>query len=255
MGVPRAPEWVVAGLLLGVAFGYSSVGLGGGSTYTALLALAGLQFGVIPTISLTLNLLVSTIGSFNFLRHGHGRLRLIAPFVVASVPMSYVGGVLHPPPELFGWLLLASLVLVALRIYVWSPRGPRLAVAGRGANIGVALALGALLGFVAGVVGIGGGIYLVPMIIFLGLGGEKEAAAAGAVFVWANSAAGLAARVQHHPAVPTMVLPLAAAVLIGGALGSQVGATRFAPRTMQRVLGAIVVVAILSLGRRLLGGL
>ena len=247
------PEWVVLGLVLAVAVGYSSIGLGGGSTYTALLALLGVDFGVIPTISLSLNLLVTTVGSVNFLRHGHGRLRLIGPFVVTSVPMAYVGGALHLSATVFGWLLVASLVLVAARIYLWSPRTPPRPLVGGQATV-VAVALGALLGLVAGAVGIGGGIYLVPMIIFLGLGDEKEAAACGAVFVWANSAAGLAARVQHHPVAPATVLPLAMAVLVGATVGSHVGATRLRPRTMQRVLGVIVVLALVSLSRRLVAG-
>ncbi len=123
---------------------------------------------------------------------------------------------------------------------------------GRATRIVFSLIAGSVLGLVAGIVGIGGGIYLVPLIIIFGLGTEKEAAACGSIFILVNSAAGLAARLQHHPVSAMDILPLAGAVLVGGLLGSHLGSARLSPRTMQRVLGAIVLVAIVLLARRVL---
>ena len=102
---------------------------------------------------------------------------------------------------------------------------------------------GGILGFIAGAVGIGGGIYLVPLIIVLGLGTEKEAAATGAIFIWLNSCAGLVARVGDFPD-PVTIFPLVLAVIIGGAAGSSLGANKYEPRTMQKLLGVIILIAI-----------
>ncbi|MDW7771955.1 MAG: sulfite exporter TauE/SafE family protein [Desulfobulbaceae bacterium] len=232
-----------------VAFFYASVGLGGGSSYTALLALAGAGVVTIPMVSLTLNLVVTTIGSIIFLSKRHGRLRLIAPFLISSIPMSYVGGMLHLPKTVFYLVLLVSLAVAAIRVYFPGDTKP-LALDNR-ARVLAALLCGAVLGLVAGIAGIGGGVYLVPLIIILGLGTAKEAAACGAFFIWANSVAGLAARLQHHSIDLTSFLPLILGVVAGGMAGSLLGAGRFEPRTMQRILGSILVVAIVFLGRKI----
>jgi uncharacterized membrane protein YfcA len=114
------------------------------------------------------------------------------------------------------------------------------------------LGLGAVLGFVAGTVGIGGGIYLVPLIIMFGLGSEKEAAAAGAMFIWVNSLAGVIARSQSGMFDAGFILPLASAVIVGGFGGSYLGAVRFDAKTIQKVMGAIVIIAIIFLLRDIL---
>lgn len=243
--------YVLAGAFLAVSLVYSSVGLGGGSTYTALLAIFGVSHRIIPTVSLTLNTVVTLLASVNYIRHGHARMRLIAPFVATSIPMAYVGGSLELSAQLFYVLLLITLALVAARIYLWSE--PRLQLElSRAAKLAVSLGLGALLGFVAGAVGIGGGIYLVPLIIILGLGDEKEAAATGAVFILLNSVSGLGARLQQHVPEPADIAPLVAAVVLGALVGSQMGAAVFQKRTVRRLLGLVILVAIALLIHRLL---
>ena len=225
-----------------VAFLYSSVGLGGGSSYTALMAILGVHYLLIPTISLTLNLIVKSIASINFLRGGHGQIRLLLPFLITSIPMAYIGGSLHFPKDIFFLLLMATLVLVALRVYVWDRPELRLNLTDSG-KLAISLMTGGILGFIAGAVGIGGGIYLVPLIIVLGLGTEKEAAATGAIFIWLNSCAGLVARVGDFPD-PVTIFPLVLAVIIGGAAGSFLGANKYEPRTMQKFLGGVILIAI-----------
>jgi uncharacterized membrane protein YfcA len=232
-----------------VAFFYASVGLGGGSSYTALLAIFGAGAATIPTVSLTLNVLVTTVGSIVFLSQRHGRLRLIAPFLITSIPMAYVGGMLHLTKMLFYSVLLVSLVFAALRIYFPKKTKP-LPLDERG-KFFLALGSGAVLGLIAGIAGIGGGVYLVPLILLLGLGTAKEAAACGAFFVWVNSVSGLVARLQYNAIDMTPFLPLLAAVLAGGLAGSIMGSLRFAPRTMERILGSILLVAVFFLARKI----
>ena len=234
-----------------VAFAYSSVGLGGGSTYTALMAILGFNTLSIPMISLTLNLMVTTVGAFNFIRHKHARLKLILPFLVTSIPMAYVGGALHLPSELFYWLLLGSLVIVAFRIYFWNRVSLNLHLTDRSKLI-IALVTGAVLGLIAGILGIGGGVYLVPLIILLGLGSAKEAAACGVIFIWVNSLSGLISRLQYNSIEFSDYIPLIVAVLIGGTLGSFVGAAKYSSKVMEKVLGIIILIAIGFLIRQLL---
>jgi len=241
----------IAFLFFVIAFIYSSVGLGGGSSYTAIMALLGFSTTVIPTVSLVLNVLVTTVGSYNFIRYKHARFKLIIPFLISSMPMAYFGGTLILPKLLFFWLLLISLIFVAIRIYLWHDTGLNVTFTNKQKFI-LSLLAGAILGFVAGVVGIGGGIYLVPLIIILGLGSQKEAAACGAIFVWLNSVAGLTARIQYNTINLNDYVPLIIAVIVGGSLGSFIGASRFSAKAVEKTLGAIVIVAIIFLSKRLL---
>lgn len=243
--------YMIAALFFVVAFAYSSVGLGGGSSYTALMAIFGFNTLTIPMVSLTLNLMVTTIGSFNFIRYKHAHFRLIFPFLVTSIPMAYVGGTLKLPEEVFYWLLLASLVFVAGRIYFSRHTPLRLELTEAG-KLMVALVAGAILGLIAGMLGIGGGVYLVPLIILLGLGNAKEAAACGVIFIWVNSLSGLVSRLQFNTIDLTSYIHLIIAVIAGGALGSYTGAVKYTPKVMEKVLGIIILVAIGFLIRKLI---
>lgn len=241
--------YFLAVLFFLVAFTYSSVGLGGGSSYTALMAIMGVSTLAIPLISLSLNLLVTTIGSYNFIRNRHARIKLVLPFLISSIPMAYLGGSLKLPKELFYLILLISLVFVAFRIYFWKNTAIKLNIDQNG-KILISLIAGSILGLIAGIVGIGGGIYLVPLIIILGLGSEKEAAACGAIFIWLNSCSGLLSRLQYNSIDLTDYIPLIAAVLAGGTSGSFMGSFKFTPKTMEKVLGAVIIVAIIFLTRK-----
>jgi uncharacterized membrane protein YfcA len=249
MDTPLASHYFMAVLFFVVAFTYSSVGLGGGSSYTALMAIFGFNILAIPMISLSLNLFVTSIGSFNFIRNKHANIKLILPFLISSIPLAYVGGSLKLPKEIFYWILLISLVFVAVRIYAWPNTIIKLEL-GPQKKIVISLIVGSVLGLVAGIVGIGGGIYLVPLIIILGLGTEKEAAACGAIFIWLNSFSGLVSRFQYNSIDLANYIPLIIAVLAGGLLGSYMGSFRFSPKTIEKILGAVVIIAIFFLTQK-----
>ncbi len=234
-----------------VALIYSSVGLGGGSSYTSLMAVFGINILAIPMISLTLNIFVTTVGSYNFLRNNHGSVKLILPFLITSMPAAYIGGLMTLPKAYFYIILLISLIFVALRIYIWHDTTFQLNLTNTGKLI-LSLFTGALLGIIAGIVGIGGGVYLVPLIIVLGLGSPKEAAACGAVFVWLNSISGLASRLQFNTIDLTHYLPLILAVLVGGFAGSFMGSFKFNSKTMEKILGSVILIAIVFLSKKIL---
>lgn len=251
MDVINISQYFLACLFFLIAFIYSSVGLGGGSSYTALMAIFGMNTLEIPLISLTLNLFATSVGSYNFIRYKHAKLKLILPFLVSSIPMAYLGGALKLPREIFYWMLLISLVLVAARIYIWEHTTVKFNISQAGKII-VSLLAGSILGLIAGIVGIGGGIYLVPLIIILGLGTEKEAAACGAIFVWINSLSGLIARLQYNSIDLTDHIVLIIAVLAGSGLGSFMGSVKYTPKTMQKILGIVIIVAISFLTKKVL---
>lgn len=233
-----------------IAFVYSSVGLGGGSSYTAMMAIMGFSVLAIPMISLSLNVIVTTIGSINFIRNRHAQWRLILPFLITSMPMAYLGGSLQVSKEFFYWILLVSLCVVAVRIYFWRAIKFELNLSSRGKWI-LSLIAGTLLGLIAGIAGIGGGVYLVPLIIVLGLGTEKQAAACGAIFIWLNSMLGLLSRWQYNPMEVGIFIYLVVAVVAGALLGSYLGAFKLSAKQMDKILGIIILVAIVALSRKL----
>jgi hypothetical protein len=244
-------EYLLSILFFFVAFIYSSVGLGGGSSYTALMAIFGINYLIIPTASLSLNLIVTSIGMLNFWRNGHGRLGLIAPFLLTSIPMAYLAGSLNLPKEIFQLILLFTLILVVVRIYVLRELQLSFYLSGTKKWIFM-VGLGAILGFVAGSVGIGGGIYLVPLIVMFDLGSEKEAAAAGTIFIWVNSLAGVFARAQAGTFDIDFILPLIGAVIAGGLAGSYLGSFKFQAETIQKIMGTVIIFAIIFLFREML---
>lgn len=229
-----------------IAFVYSSVGLGGGSAYTAIMSIFGMDYKIIPVTSLIMNMIVTFVGMINFWRNGFGRVKLILPFLVTSIPLSFFAGTLILEKITFQILLLLCLLLVVYRIYFINELKLKLNLVGYKKWI-FAFSLGAVLGFVAGSVGIGGGIFLVPLIVMFGLGSEKEAAASGAVFIWLNSLAGIWARTTEGLINFEFLVPLSVAVMVGGYIGSHFGAVKYSTRTIQKVMGIIIIIAILFL--------
>ena len=234
-----------------ISFIYSSVGLGGGSSYTALMAVLGFNILAIPMVSLSLNLFVTSLGSYNFIRNNHAKIKIILPFLISSIPMAYLGGALKLPKEIFYWILFLSLVFVTVRIYFWRNTTFKFNL-NRKKKILFSLIIGAVLGLIAGIVGIGGGVYLVPLIIIFKIGTKKEAAACGAIFVWLNSISGLLSRLQYNTVNLMDYTPLILAVLLGGALGSYMGSFWFSPKVMEKILGVVVLVAIAFLTKKIL---
>ncbi len=236
-----------------IAFVYSSVGLGGGSSYTALLTIVGLSYVMIPTVSLTLNIIVTTGATVQFVRHGHLKARIILPLLIASIPAAWIGGRLQLPETTFQILLLVTLTAVAIRIYFWS--NPVFDVPQSNTFRWTAsLAIGAILGFIAGAVGIGGGIYLVPVLIMADIGTTKQAAATGAAFILFNSITGVLARSSWNDVPWDILVPLGITVAIAGLAGSHYGSSKWTSRMVQRVLGLVILVAIGLLLYRLLTG-
>ena len=244
-------DYVLPLLFFFIACIYSSVGLGGGSSYAALMAIFGISYQIIPTTSLILNLLVTFFGMINFWKNGYGRFNLVYPFLLTSIPMTFFASSLDLSKETFELFLLGTLILVVIRIYFIKDLKMNIELNWFQKYIFIVL-VGSILGFIAGGIGIGGGIYLVPIIIMFRLGTEKEASAAGAMFIWANSLTGVIARARSGTFDIDFILPLSIAVIIGGIIGSYFGAVRFSASKIQRVMGSVIIFAIVILLKGLL---
>lgn len=229
--------------VLAVAFLYSSVGHAGASGYIAVMALAGLAPAVIKPTALILNILVAAIGSFQFRRAGHFRWSLFWPFALLAAPAAFVGGYLPISPGVFRPLVGGVLLLSAARFF-WKPGDPAVV---RPPNLPLSLGAGAGLGFLSGLTGTGGGIFLTPLMLLCKWAKTKNVAATSSLFILVNSATGLAGFIGGGRAVPSVAWTLAGAAIVGGLFGSWFGSRRFVPRTIQILLAVVLVIAGLKL--------
>ena len=233
-----------------VAVAYASVGFGGGSSYLALLALVGLPHDTIPQTALVCNLIVTAGGVWHFHRAGHLDARRALPFVTLSIPLAYLGGRIPIGRELFALLLGVSLLAAAVRMLIPSARFARPRGLGVREAWAAGVPLGGALGFLSGLVGIGGGIFLAPIVILAGWASAKQAAGLASLFILVNSAAGLAGQMHKGAHLEWMVVPLAVAALLGGQIGSRLGAHRLPQMGVQRLLAGLILLVSL----RILGG-
>jgi len=229
--------------MLVAAFVYASVGHGGASAYIAAMALAGVAPGEMRPIALTLNVLVSSLATYKFWRAGHFRWRLFWPFAAVSIPFAYLGGAITLPGQ--AYRTVVGLVLVSAAWQLWrSGRIGEEMRAVREPAIPLAMAIGAATGLLSGLTGVGGGIFLSPLLLVLGWAGTKQTSAVAAPFILVNSLAGLAAGfITGTASLPTSTWALAAAVLVGGWLGADYGSRRFANPVVRRVLAVVLAVA------------
>jgi uncharacterized membrane protein YfcA len=233
---------LAAGMLV-AAFGYAAVGHGGASAYLAVMALAGVAPAEMRPVALTLNILVSAIATWRFQRAGHFRWQLFWPIAVVSIPMAYAGGSITLPGQAYKALVGAVLVYAAWKLWRSGRSGEEMRTL-RAPPLHWALAIGAAMGLLAGLTGVGGGIFLSPLLLMLGWAGTKETSAVAAPFILLNSAAGIAAGyASGGAALPSYFWTLAVAVLIGGWLGAEYGSRRFANPIVRRVLAVVLAVA------------
>ena len=235
---PRA----TAGLLVLVALGavlYASVGHGGASAYLAVMALFGIPTAVMKPAALVMNLGVAGAGSIRFATASLVPWRLLVPLCAGSVPAAYVGGMIQLPTRAHRLLLGVVLIFAAVRLAMRSrmtelrPTPPAVWF----------VLIGLVFGLVAGLTGVGGGIFLSPLLILARWEEPRRTAGASAVFILVNSAAGLAGHLMAGGAIPPVAAPLTAVALAGGLFGSWLGAKRLVPLVLRRLLAVVLVIA------------
>src|SRR6266487_3687622 len=222
-----------------IAFLYSSVGHAGASGYIAVMTLWGLAPTVIRPTALVLNILVASIGAFQFWRAGHFAWKLFWPFALLSIPAAYFGGHLQPSASVLRILIGLVLIFSAVRLIVRRSDPPQTFPPSRP----VAISVGAGLGFLAGLTGTGGGIFLTPLLLFCRWAHIRQAAAVSALFIWVNSIAGLIGYFTAVHSVPTLGIVLGAAAIVGGFVGSRLGSRHFPTRTISILLAIVLTIA------------
>ncbi len=229
---------IVFAILL-VAVLYSSVGHGGASGYLAVMALMAVAPEVTRPTALMLNLFVAGIATVQYYRAGHFSWRLFWPFAAASIPMAYLGGTLHLSLPAYRIVLGVVLLLAAVRLAIELKSDEET----NDPPVWIALIIGATLGLLSGLVGVGGGIFLTPVLLLLHWAKAKTAAGVSALFIFVNSAAGLAGVWGRTPELPPAVWFWIGAAIVGGIIGSTLGAKRFDSLTLRRALALVLVVA------------
>ncbi len=235
-------------LIFAAALLYSTVGHGGASGYLAAMALFGLAPETMKPAVLVLNIFVAGLGTFRYTRAGCFAWNIFWPFAVVSVPLAFQGGTMHLPPHIYRLVLGLVLLFAAWRLAVkQSAHAPAQL---RPILLPVALLLGAAIGLLSGLTGVGGGIFLSPLLLLVGWADVRKTAGVSAAFILVNSIAGLAGQFVHGHGIHSLPQPLlwwVPAALIGGIIGSELGSRRLAPMTMRRLLAAVLVVAGLKM--------
>lgn len=234
-----------------IAYLYASVGHGGASGYLALFAVLGVADPAIVPAALMLNILVAGMGTAQYYSAGYFRGDMLLPFVVASIPAAFAGGMIDVPRPLFSALLGAALLFSAWRLLFLRVSGEHIRELHGRALWLRALPLGAALGFLAGMTGIGGGVFLSPLLLLLRWADIRHTAALSAAFIVLNSLSGLSGHLMRVSVDPLDVLPLMAVVGLGGYFGSRAGAVTFKPRTVRFILAVVLMLA----GGKLIGGM
>ncbi len=234
-----------------VAFVYSSVGHGGASGYLALLSFFTFPHELMAASALGLNLLVAGTAFLAFRKAAHFSWRLTWPFVVTSVPTAFLGGLVQVSPDLYAKLLAGVLIIAGFRLLV-EMRGGKEEEIPKAPSFSVAFPLGAGVGLLSGIVGVGGGIFLSPLLLLLRWAGPKTTAATSAFFILVNSLAGLLGRVfrgSFSMSLPPVILLMVASAFLGGLAGSHLGANHFSGRWLRRILAVALFVAVWKLLR------
>ncbi len=230
--------WLLIGVLL-VSGLYSSVGHGGASGYIAVMTLLGLTGAEIKPTALLLNILVSSVGLYQFYRAGFFRWKLFWPFALASVPLAFVGGSLNLPDHIFKVVLGIVLLFSAYRLLIQSPR----VETEKSPSLASSLFSGGGIGLISGLTGTGGGIFLTPLLLLLSWSSVKVAAATSAAFILVNSISGLAGLLSSQKTIPDFAWYLMGSALMGGSLGSYLGSKRLEPNLIKRLLAVVLIIA------------
>ena len=229
---------IIAAIFL-VAILYSSVGHGGASGYLAVMALLAVEPAVTRPTALLLNVFVASIAAYQFYRSGFFSWRLFLPFAAASIPFAFIGGMITLPTAVYKLVLGGVLIFAAIRL-AWNLK---VEAGTKEPNLFPALAIGAVIGLLSGLVGVGGGIFLTPVLLLMNWSGAKTAAGVSAMFILVNSIAGLAGNYGQLSTLPANVWLWVFAAVIGGVVGSKLGAKRFDSITLRRVLALVLVFA------------
>ena len=241
---------LLAILFLATAALYSSVGFGGGSTYLALLLIGGIPYFIFPVIALSCNIIVVSGNCFNYIRAGNLNLKLLIPYLIGSIPFAFIGGSLLIEKRLFEILLFLVLttagVLLLLNFKSYDDKEENYIKI----PIPVSILIGGVLGFISGIVGIGGGIFLSPILFLIRAGRPKHIVATASLFILINSVSGIIGQLTKNAVINEIpnYWYLLVAVLIGGQLGNFLNLRIFPTRILALVTAILVIFVAVRMG-------
>ncbi len=231
---------LIAGCLFLGAILYTSVGHAGASAYIAVMTLFDLPPAVIKPTALTLNIFVSSYTSLRYMKSKLFNKSLFLYLSLGSVPAAYIGGRINLPSNVYKPVIGLLLLLSGVRFLVQALQSEK---AHRDVNKALAIFIGTCVGLLSGITGTGGGIFLSPLIIWLGWVGVKQASGTAAAFIFVNSVAGLLGNVQSTSSLPSELLVFVVAVLLGALIGTRFGITRLSSIGVKRALGCVLLIA------------
>ena len=241
---------LLAILFLATAALYSSVGFGGGSTYLALLLIWGVPYFIFPVIALSCNIIVVSGNCFNYIRTGNLNLKLLLPYLIGSIPLAFIGGSLPIEKRLFEILLflvlMAAGILLLLNFKSYDDKEENY----RKIPIPVSILIGGVLGFISGIVGIGGGIFLSPILFLIRAGRPKHIVTTASLFILINSVSGIIGQLTKNAVINEIpnYWYLLVAVLIGGQLGNFLNLKIFPTRILALVTAILVTFVATRMG-------
>ena len=236
--------WLFLSILPIVAFLYASVGHGGASGYLALMALFSFAPETMKPTALLLNLFVAGIAFYHYYKAGHFSKKLFISFAIASVPLAFVGGMIAVDATIYKKILGVLLIFAILKMLNVLGKESELI---KDIKLWQGLVVGGIIGFFSGLIGIGGGIILTPIILLLHWGKMKEAAAVSALFIWVNSASGLIGQLTGGAIISFQSFVLVAVALVGGFIGSYFGSKKFDNKLLRYLLAFVLVIASVKL--------
>jgi uncharacterized membrane protein YfcA len=242
-------NWEIIGLFLLIAILYSSIGFGGGSSYLAVLSLTSLAFVQIRAIALLCNIVVVTGGTYIFVKNKQFNWKKIIPLVIISVPMAFIGGYLKIGQTFF--FILLGITLFAAAVLMWTSKY----ISSKGKDLDLKktvvkdVTYGGSIGFISGMVGIGGGVFLAPLLHITNWDSPKRIAATSSFFILVNSVAGLTGQCLNpdFSIDPTITLILMGTVLIGGQLGSRLSAKLISPIKLKKATALLIAFVALRI--------
>ena len=245
---------LLAILFLFTAILYSSVGFGGGSTYLALLLIWEIPYFIFPVIALSCNIIVVSGNCFNYIRAGNLNLKLLIPYLVGSIPLAYIGGSLPIEKKLFEILLFLVLATAGtLLLFNFKSYNDR-EESYQKIPIPISIVIGGILGFISGVVGIGGGIFLSPILFLIRAGKTKHIVTTASLFILINSASGLIGQLTKNTLLVEVqnYWYLLVVVLAGGLIGNYLNLKIFSTRILALITAILVIFVACRIGFKIL---
>ena len=233
---------------------YSSVGFGGGSTYLALLLIWGIPYSIFPVIALSCNIIVVSGNSLNYVKAGNLNLKLLLPYLIGSIPLAYIGGSLSVEKEIFEILLFLVLLIAGSLLLFNFKSYDVINQSYRKIPTGISVLIGGIIGFVSGVVGIGGGIFLSPILFLLKNAKPKHIITTASLFILINSISGIIGQLTKNEVLDQIkdYWYLLIAVLIGGQIGNFLNLKIFSTRVMALITAFLVLFVAVRMGIKLI---